>query len=277
MSTFKKFACFCGGIALFCACFFLFREFMSFSPVEPVSLREKWEMVFVDGLAGRDYRPYLGLIATLLLSLLVSGLLKEWPAIGLAASALPFLQALFMLRDDLLYERPMLYLLLSALPIIGNLWDALQRDAEDGRHRAFWMANASALLALGFFILLLWRQEAVAEAADVYELSRFDQALFFAAESAPLVLWRNLALTYAALIAVSLALRGAYWLDLLLSVLPIFPILQRQIAGTLGPHSELTLALVFVCAVCRLAVMIAGTPWKECKRESALRRDGFDV
>lgn len=260
MGAFKKFADFCAGIALFVLSFFLLREFFGFTPADDPALREKWR-IFVEENPVRDYRPYLGLIGLLALSLLIGTVCRRLPTVGFAVATLPFLQVLSMLRDGCLYEHPMFYLLLSALPIVGNLLDAIHRDRLDGRHRAFWLANGASLLVLGFLFLLLWRLRTSAEATDIYELSRFDQKLFAAAAEHDLSFWKTYAVVYAASIAVSLAFCGAYWIDAILALLPIGFALSRQIMGTLGPHGELLLSLMILALLCRLALMAAGTGW----------------
>lgn len=262
MSAFKKFCDFCGGIALFVGALFLFREFMSFSPEQIVTLREKWTLFLSE--SEQDVRPYLGLVGLLALSLLVGILCRRLPFVGFAVATLPFLQALSMLRDGYLYERPMLYLLFGALPIIGNLFDALHRDSLDGRHRAFVLGNVSSLLSLGFCLLILWRISVLKDAVELDELRRFDQTLLSAAEE-NLSHLRQLAALYGVGIAVSLAFCGAYWLDVILAALPLIWALPRQIMGTLGPHSELLLSLMILCLCCRLALMAAGTPWGKKK------------
>lgn len=260
MSTFKRFCDFCGGIALFVGALFLFREFMTFSPDGEPPLREKWALFLTD--AGRDCRPYIGLVILLALSLLVGILFRRLPFVGFAFATLPFLQALSMLRDGYLYERPMLYLLLGALPIIGNLFDALHRDANDGRHRAFWLGNVSSLLVLGFCLLILWRLDAIKSVTDIYSLYRFDQTLFTASAEVDVDMLRQFAAIYGAGIVISLLFCGAYWIDVIPTAIPLVIALPRQVMGTLGPHGELLLALMILCFACRLTVMVTGAPWK---------------
>ena len=262
MGAFKKFADFCAGIALFVASFYLFREFLFFAPADAPSLREKWQFFFEENTV-RDYRPYLGLIGLLALSLLIGTVCRRLPTVSFAVATLPFLQVLSMLRDGCLYTHPLFYLILSALPIVGNLYDAVHRDSLDGRHRAFLLANVSSLLVLAFLGLLIWRTRVTADVVNMHELSRFDQNVFVAAEESALSVWKTYAAVYAVGIAVSLAFRGAYWLDALLALPPLVLALRRQILGTLGAHAELLLALMILCFLCRLALMAAGTGWRK--------------
>ena len=264
MSAFKKFCNFCAGIALFVGVFFVFREFMSFSVEDDPALREKWAFFLIE--AERDCRPMLGLIGLLALALLVGILFHRLPFVGFAFATLPFLQALSMLRDGVLYERPMLYLLLGALPIVGNLFDALHRDSLDGRHRAFLLGNVSSLLVLGFCLLILWRLDVVKDATDVHGLRRFDQTVFASLEH-DLAFLKQYAVLYGIGIATSLLFCGAYWMDVTLAALPLGIAFPRWIMGTLGPHGELLLALMILCLVCRLALMAAGTPWKKKEKQ----------
>jgi len=264
MSSFKKFCDFCGGIALFVSVFFVFREFMSFSVEDDPTLREKWTFFLTE--TERDVRPFLGLVGLLALSLLVGILCRRLPFVGFAFATLPFLQALSMLRDGYLYERPMLYLLLGALPIVGNLFDALHRDSLNGRHRAFLLGNVSSLLVLGFCLLILWRLDVVKDATDVHGLRRFDQTVFASLEH-DLAFLKQYAVLYGIGIATSLLFCGAYWIDLIFAALPLTLALPRQIMGTLGPHSELLLSLMILCLICRLALMVAGTPWRSKKKK----------
>lgn len=264
MGAFKRFCDFCCGIALFVACFFLFREFMIFRPEGDPTLREKLKLFFFEN-TWRDYRPYLGLLGLLVLSLLVGAIARRWSSIGFAFAALPFLHVLSMLGRDILYERPMLYVLLTALPLVGNLFDAITRDRDDGRHRSFVLANVSSLLVLLFAALVLWRASVAIPTDDMplAEMKAFDRTVAAAALENDLSFLRHYAIAYAVGIGISLCFCGAYWIDLILAALPLVAALRQQLFGTLGPHSELLLALMILCLVCRLALTVAGTGWKK--------------
>ncbi len=272
MGAFKRFCDFCSGIALFVACFFLFRAFMVFTPDGDPSLREKLKLFFGEN-AWLDYRPYLWLVGLLALSLLVGVLARRLPSVGFAVAALPFLQALLMLRSGTLYERPMLYLLLTALPLVGNLFDAVTRDRDDGHHRAFVLANVSSLLVLMFAALLLWRATVAvpADDASLYEMKPFDRTVYLAALENDLSFLRYYAVAYAVGIGVSLCFRGAYWIDLILAAIPLAAALRQQLLGTLGPHSELLLALMTLCFTCRLALTVAGMGWKKKAKRTKVK------
>ena len=264
MGAFKRFCDFCCGIALFVACFFLFREFMVFRPEGDPSLREKLKLFFFEN-TWRDYRPYLALVGLLALSLLVGAIFRRRPTICFAFAVLPLLHALSMLQRDNLYERPMLYVLLTALPLVGNLFDAITRDRGDGRHRALVLGNVSSLLVLLFAVLVLWRASVAVPTDEwpVADMKPFDRTVALAALEIDISFLRYYAIAYAVGIGVSLCFCGAYWIDLILAAIPLAAALRQQLFGTLGPHSELLLALMILCFVCRLALTVAGTGWKK--------------
>lgn len=264
MSPFKTFTDFLSGFCAFVASFFLFREFLQFSPAENLSLGERLSLFFGTELLC-DYRTYALLAVLFLLSALVGRCLCRYPTLTFPFSLLPFLYTFSLFRDGLLDERPMLYLLLGALGVCGGMADVIVADRQDGKRRCAVIGNGTALLTVGLCALVLWRADTVASLAEstpLAELSRFDRALV----SAPAVdgdAWLWLAALLLCSVLFGLLFQGAYWIELLLT-LPVSVLAWLWYAdGRLAPHGELLLVLLTVTLLCRLSFTLLGGKTKK--------------
>ena len=114
MRYYKRFSDFCGGVSAFFALMYLFTQYMSFHPVNVESTKEKLLRFFEEG-ASKDYRSYLLLVLLLVGALVIGNIFSRFPSVGFLASLFPMAQAMMMLREGQLYERPMQHILLGLL------------------------------------------------------------------------------------------------------------------------------------------------------------------
>lgn len=264
MSNFKKFTEFCAGISAFTALMYIFRNFMSFSPEEVESTKEKIKLFFSSN-ATKDYLSLAFLAVLLILAITAALIFWRRPEIPFVFSCLSLFFSIYLFNADKLFERPMLYIVLSSVQVVGNLYEAITRDRQDGKKRSFWLANFSAALCLGFCLLIKWREKELARLteAELFELKPFDSKLKFMAEDFDTSLFWVIAAIYAVLIAVSLILRGVHFIDFALSLVPLVYILYKQNIGLLGPHTEILATAAVVCCICRLALTVTSVQEKQ--------------
>ena len=260
MGYFKKFTDFCAGFAAFSALMYLFREFMAYTPKgeEPVGLREKLDR-FLSAEPIRDYDFYLPLIALLLLSLILSLLLKKRPYLSFAVSLLPLSYTLLLFTEGHLYERPMLYVILSALHTAGSLIACILEDREDRGRRGALALDLGCLVTAGLCArVLLWSPDQIGEETERIPL--FDQILLQASEGADRSVFLAVAIILTASVLLRLLWRDLYFLDAALAILPTAWVLLRFFGGEIPFFGALLSALCALCAIGRITVMLCCKP-----------------
>lgn len=272
MSHFKKFTDFCAGLSFYVAFSYLFREFLSFSPKNDPTLREKLSLFFGSD-ALRDYKSHLIFASLLLLSLTVGRLAKRIPAIPFFVSLLPFLYALSMYRDALLYDRPMLHIVLGVLHITGNLADALFFDRTDGKQRAFWVSSVATLCPVLLCLLITWRAGRLSKAVPE-TLRPFDREILYHMEDADLTVFYVCIAVYLSLLLISFLLRGAYWLNFLISLFPLFYLVHHNGSEQILIHFEQIITLAVVATVTHLSLMLCAPPPDGMQQEKTRYRNG---
>ncbi len=236
MSYFKKFTDFCTGFAAFSAILYLFRQFMIDSPRdengELLSLGEKLRQFFDPEIFARDHRRYLLLIGVLILSVTVARIAKKLPAIPFVVSLIPLSLVATMCAEEAIYERPMLYLLLSALSVAGALYETICLDREQGRHQTHLAVNLSLTLT-AIVVLCL----------DATHL------------------W-GVAMLLLGTVSVSLLFREVYFLDAALALLPAGWITVLYKKDAIPVCAELLLTVCLVNLIARIALMLSCRPTK---------------
>ena len=222
MTGIKKFCDFLAFFALFWLGVFIFRKFMPYNPTGIESKIEKLKHFFSkDNYT--DYRPYLWLIGLLVLSLAAGRLFARFPAITLAMSALPFIQALSMYLDNKLYEWTAIYLTLCFMPVIGAAADAIYLDRNDGKRRLFHAANVAGLMAVPYCAYVYMRYEKLygVLVSEVEKTNLFDR---FLAKNYSNINPKHIIITaafFAAAVLISYIWRDLYYLDVLVSFAPL--------------------------------------------------------
>lgn len=258
MRYYKRFSDFCGGVSAFFALMYLFTQYMSFHPVNVESTKEKLLRFFEEG-ASKDYRSYLLLVLLLVGALVIGNIFSRFPSVGFLASLFPMAQAMMMLREGKLYERPMQHILLGLLFCLGFVADALMRDRVDGKRRAYTLTNLCGVVFALVGVAVSWRSrkllatELSEEAIEA--LSYADLSIYHAAETEDVKILLTFSALIAATVLISLLLRDIYFLDSILAVGPLVYIIYLFHAEklTLFPMAILILAAFYF--ICRMLVM----------------------
>ena len=255
MSNFRKFTEFCAGIAAFAAIMYVFRQFMSFDFEKIESFKEKLKYFFSTE-PSKDYRPYILLALLFIVSISISLIFKRRPEIAFFFSALPLFYSLYLYDAGKIYERPMLFICLSIIEIIGNIYDSLMLSRKKKRSLSPSItAMISCFLPIFACGIMLWRLKKTAE-ISLGKLYPFDQILAIYSPEYDMSLLKKIAITYAVLLIISLVLRGVHFVNLALSCAPLGFILYKQAVGLLGPYDEIILAAAILCTATQLAVTL---------------------
>ncbi|MBO5908587.1 MAG: hypothetical protein J6Q67_02235 [Clostridia bacterium] len=277
MSYFKKFTDFLGGIACFIASVFLISRYMEFTPLKPEELEEGvevksklWQFLLADG--GKEYRQYIILIFLLIFSIVVSRVLKKYPAVSLCVSVLPLLQTMNMIHRELIYEYAGLFVLLCAVHAAGAFYDAVYFDRTDNKKRtfigvSFWGAISSAA-CFGAIKLCEFTEEFY-KRFMASDLSEEDMQLAEGLKVVGVDVLSQLAddeikviTTIMAILIVSVVvaviLRGVYFIDVILAAIPFVYSIYSWHAGKLVCAPMLILVPVAVYFFARVGLFITG-------------------
>ena len=263
MRYFKRFSEFCGGFSAFYAAMFLLSEFMTYKFEDAMSMKEKLKHFFSEEPL-KDYRAYLVLILLLSLSLAVSLLLPRLHAVGFAVAVVPLAHTLLMFRENGLYDRPTLHILLGLLYLFGFLADALLCDRADGRRRAYLLTTACGLLIPLMTLLTYLRIRSLSdiEPQAAQELKGIDLTLYQASltqAQKSLVIFAVMLLIS---VAVSLLLRDIYFVDVIIAAVPAVYAVYYFFSERLPLFSTTVLLLSVFYFLCRLLLM-TGEPMRK--------------
>ena len=204
------------------ASMYLLRQFMQYDFTEKAEgFMEKIKFFFSDDMR-KNYNFYLMLIALLLLSFIVSTAFHKLPYIPLALSALPVIQVVMMADLGRLYERPMVYTVLSILHFAGCLYECIRRDREDTGRRSAIGTDLLALVIFGFLALTLYLARNP-ETIDGKQISALELAVHNATAYDTPILWafKYGIVAFPLLVAVRLIHSDLYFIDAILSVVPL--------------------------------------------------------
>lgn len=260
MGYFKRFGDFCAAFGVFAAVMYIFSQYMAFDFEEIESLTEKLKYFFSNE-PRKDYRYYIPLILLLVISFTLSTLLHKYPQFTLAVSVLPMIQIITMLDGDKLYERPMLYVVLSGAHIAGCLFECIRRDREDNARRAAFAVDLLGLCAAGFCVYVLITADGIADLdhgkANIFET----QLWMLLSYSAPdLGILKYTAVCFGVLVALRLILRDLYYLDALLSLIPLVSLVYLWNSEKIPIFGSVLVTLAFVYAISRFSVMLLCKP-----------------
>lgn len=249
MSYFKRFTDFCGGFIAFAAVLHLIGEYMTFKlPEEDIASGKL--RTFLDAERAENYRGYVIMVALFALSVLVSVIFERLPYVTLAISLLPLYQTVDLFSNGKFERFSILYLLLAVLHTAGSIIHALVLDKSDGKRRGFICAGMLGVMmsAGGVWV---WRK---AGELLVYEdpftvegLSRTELQIATAAKDGVHALVLNVAVMIAASVVLSLILRDIYFIDAILSAVPLFYAVNKALL-----HGQLVLFEEFILILCAL-------------------------
>ena len=256
MGYLKKFTDLGAGIAAAYGAVYLLREFMTFKPKDVESSSEKLKLFFSNE-AKLDYRSLLILVALLALSALVGILLRRIPYVTLPVALAAFGFTMYLFSEKKLYERPMLFVLLAGMQVIGNYVDALARDRRDGKGRTRILGDLTQLGVILFCVFILWRKHSIAEIPPA-ELGPFDADLYLAGRlEEPFSILIVISVMCAVCVLIRILLRELYFIDAALSLIPLGYTLYHLGAETLSVGLPVLLALLLTASAVRIALMLA--------------------
>lgn len=278
MSYFKKFTDLIGGIGAAFAAIFVIGRYMEYdaSKLEEGASKLK---TFFSSDGPKEYRQYLVFIALLVLTVFAGRVFKRYSAIPLVVSVLPMCQAMGMLITDRFYEREEFYMLVCAALVCGNVYDAAFLDKADGKKRLFVATEVLGFLsaAIAFagiklnsvaqaFTKVFFESELTEEQlALVEKLELFGiDVLSVAEKEKETLIFVAVALLVGVII--SLALRGVYFVDIILAAVPFVYTLFALHAESFSTATPFIVIPVFVYFVCRAALFVTGAGLKEDKK-----------
>ena len=275
MSYFKRFTDFCAGFAAFVAALFFVRKYMAFEPKESstgsitpsVSIEAATDLTeqvteklpskleqFLEPTEKADYSLLIPLILVLLLSAILGRVLKKLPYVCFGISLLPAMMIAYTFETNTLHAQIPLFLIVALLHVIGNIYECLIRDREDGRHRAFIAAKISSAMGAIMCFGVLWKG-AQTPPEDADKINHFESKIFSEMTANDVSILTQLGWIFLVILAISLLLYNVYFIDAILSFIPaVFVIYQT--AGeylTLAPLLFCTLAVI--CTLTHIALM----------------------
>ena len=271
MRYFKRFADFCTGFALFSAVIYLFREFMSTSfGEEELKITEKLKLFF-DKTVELDNFMMLVLAGLLALSLAVSCVLHRFPYVSMAFAVPPLVLCFDMIKAERIEEYPLMYVILSAMGVLGAVFETLRRDREDGRCRGAVGGALVSLLTSAFclYTWLRWREVSPISEDAVFELNFFDYEIYTCSQEMNMKSVLTFAIVYAVIAVVLLVLRDVYFIGAPLTLVPCIMLVYRWNAGSLTVHPEVIVTLSVVTAGVSLVCALSGSARSRATRAEA--------
>lgn len=265
MSYFKKFTDFCAGAAAFAASLFLIRKYMSYIPSNTEEDAPSKLAQFFDEF--QSYSMLVSLILVLALSVAVGIIFRRLPYVCFAVSVLPALHIAYMFEKDILYEQEALYVICAALHVIGNLAECALRDRADGRHRLSFAAKLSS--ALGALICLFTVKLIDKKPAErPEELEMWKEDIFYNMKELDMEIITALGWMLFVLFLISLLLYNVYFIDAILSIIPIVYAVHAYFSGNLqlAPKTFMILAAICFAAHIMLMVLENNLSYKEQKK-----------
>ncbi len=266
MSYFKKFTDFCAGVAAFVASLYLIRKYMSFVPKTEAEYLESFPDTPVEEIPSKleqffaqnnpeDFKPILGLVILLVISVMIGRLFKRIPAICFAVSLLPALHIIYMFNHR--REQASMYLVLGALHVLGNIVEAIIRDREDGRHRLSLLAKTSSLFSLGFcFAFIKAMQIEKPEFAQLEKENPLMKDIFKNPGPLNIEILTAFTIMFGVLLLVSVVLYNVYFIDAIISVVPLGYSIHALYSGNLSVGASLVFLLSAICFVAHLALTV---------------------
>lgn len=266
MSCFKRFTDAGAVFAAISALIYTFCEFMGYKFESTLSMTEKVKL-FLSDEPERTYRFYLPLVAAFIISFILSVAFHKFPHLTLAVSALPLTLTLTMFSRSMLYERPMLYVILAVAHSVGCLYECIRRDRLEGGRRG---AIACDLLAIcvSFFLIYVTKISESALPSDALSMNVITSILHGHEGAIDVAVLERLALFLAVCVAVRLIGRDLFYLDAALAgILLVWTVYVWNI-GRISILGGVITVLVAVYAISRISVMLLCRPKRACVKNS---------
>lgn len=279
MSTFRKFTNCCAGFAVFIALMECFTQFMTVSPDELTSMKEKL-LLFFSSENSKDYTGHLILILWILLSLIVSLLFRKKPYVGFAAVTVPFVWSWILFFDGRLYHRAYLIPLLLTLCVAGAVFDCIAMDRRAPKSRGFLVSNLSAATPVLLCAWILY-QKATVEKTPPEQMGLLEGDVFRAlSDGKSFEIYQAVILLYLISILISVLFFELYYIDGVVSLIPAGYTIYHFYAGHFPLFGEVMALIALLSVTVRLSVMFCCPPTeidnesKKIKTEDPSQRQG---
>ena len=279
MSLFKKFTDFCAGIAAFVGGLFLLQKYMVFQPLDDKEYIEwlsyelkysnetmsetvteapsKLTQFFTPELINEfDYRLLFILVVTLVLSVLIGRIFKKLPYVCFFFSLIPAVEITYLFTKKLLYTQVGLFLLLGALHVAGNLVECLLRDREDGRHRLWICAKISSLFPAAFCLLCTKVADKVPIDGVNDRIPIFKELAFKMTKPDNMEIVTRIGWIYLIIFAISLVLYNVYFIDTILTAIPLVYTIHMLYSENLSFNPALFTVLAAICFMTHLTLCV---------------------
>ena len=260
MKYLKGFTDFCGGFSAFCAAVYAMGQFMMYDSDNYEGMIEKFKYFFSADYS-KNFKAYLIMISLLVISVAVGRIFDRFPFICLSVSLLPLLWTLFMFASNWLYDRPMLYVILAAVHMAGNVIHALMLDKTDGKRRAFLCVNVCGGL-FGAMCIGVWKRiETLGSLTltdkEIKALSDIDTEIYKGLDSGSEKLLLIIGITILATVLISVILRDLYFIDVILCALPFIYSVKVFFAEELTVFGGLVFTATAIYFIFRIMVLIS--------------------
>ena len=282
MSYFKRFTDFCAGFAVFGALLHIVRNFITFKKNEDISTLEKVKDFFDRGNSD-DYRAYAIIAIALTASLFIGILLKKYPFVALSASAIPMVLIIDMFVAERIEERPMFYVALAAIHVVGAIFECISRDKEHSfkKLNCTFVAGLVTTFAGGALSLFTaYRlsemkslyKTADLETFDITELTSFDAELFNLIKDASgkdvdatqLII---LAVMFIVVLVVAMFIGEIFFIDLAFSAIPLGTIAYCYSTNVFLPQADMLITVALISTAVFFAATLFGTRLEKKKIE----------
>ena len=265
MSSFKKFGNCCAGFVIFTAVMECFCQFMTVSPDEVESIKERI-LLFFSPENPKDYRGHVILCLWILLGLALSVLLRKLPYLCFLVSMIPFGYGWLLFFENRIYNRPILIPLLLTIWVVGSVYDCICEDRKRPRGIGFLLGNCASVSTALFCGWVLLSASRVGE--TISEKQGMIETIFFRAvqEETDFRIYGTVALLYLGCVLVSLLFFQLYFVDGILSLIPFGYVIHHWSRGDFPVFGSVLAILVMLCTLVRLSVMFTCPPWERRKK-----------
>ena len=256
MGQFKRFGDFCAAFGSFAAFMYLFRQYMGYNFKEIEGIFEKLKF-FLSDQPTKEYRFIFGLFLSFLISFVISCAFHKLPFVALGASVLPLAMTVIMFDGEYIYERPMVFVVMSVIHVVGCLFECIRRDRADRGRRAALGLDILGLLSAAFCGYVLHISKEI-EALELPEANVIESTLYYAVTrlEADLSFLKYFAVALCVSVAVSLILRDIYYIDAAVSTaLAVFTVYKWSL-GEISVFGSALCAIAVSYAIGRVAVML---------------------
>ena len=257
MRMVKRFGDFCAAFGAFAAFMYMFRQYMGMNFDEELEgITDKLKYFFSNEPI-KEYRFYLALCACFALSFVISTAFHKLPYVPLAVSALPLIQTFIMFDKSYIYERPMVFVVLSAAHIVCCIFECVKRDREDRGRRTALALDLFGLSAVGFFAYIIYLSKGIAQ-VDFTKINVIEKTLYEAVIHGK----ADISGFWYALIAISVTVvlrwiwQDLYFIDAVLSLVLAGASVYFWTADKIPVFASTVCALTIAYFLGRTAVMI---------------------